>query len=106
MGLACQSLSVSALTPRQCSIRQVKTEEGSALAKKLGASFIETSAKSNIHISKRWLQRNYSPFRPSLRDAPPDDVFNLLMVDMRKVYNPPEEKKKQSWWQSWVGGGK
>jgi Ras family protein len=65
--------------------RQVKYEEGAALAKKLGASFIETSAKDNKHIS---------------------DVFNLLMVEMRKVYNPPEEKKKTSWWGSWLGGGK
>lgn len=65
--------------------RQVKTEEGATLAKKLGASFIETSAKDNKHIN---------------------DVFNLLMIEMRKVYNPPEEKKKTSWWSSWVGGGK
>jgi hypothetical protein len=35
-----------------------------------------------------------------------DDVFNLLMIEMRRVYNPPEEKKKVSWWSSWVGGGK
>ncbi len=32
--------------------RQVKTEEGATLAKKLGASFIETSAKDNKHISE------------------------------------------------------
>jgi hypothetical protein len=42
----------------------------------------------------------------TLPTPPPGDVFNLLMEEMRKVYNPPEEKKKTSWWGSWLGGGK
>ncbi|KAJ9113770.1 hypothetical protein QFC20_001796 [Naganishia adeliensis] len=64
-------------------VRQVKFEEGQALAKKLHANFIETSAKDNKNIT---------------------DVFDLLMVEMRKAFNPPPEKKKQGWFASWFGG--
>ncbi|KAJ9122494.1 hypothetical protein QFC22_001922 [Naganishia vaughanmartiniae] len=64
-------------------VRQVKFEEGQALAKKLHANFIETSAKDNKNIT---------------------DVFDLLMVEMRKSFNPPPEKKKQGWFASWFGG--
>jgi hypothetical protein len=32
------------------------------------------------------------------------DVFELLMVEMRKAFNPPPEKKKQGWFASWFGG--
>lgn len=32
------------------------------------------------------------------------DVFDLLMVEMRKSFNPPPEKKKQGWFASWFGG--
>ncbi|KAH8082562.1 ras family-domain-containing protein [Filobasidium floriforme] len=56
-------------------VRQVKTDEGRSVAQKLGASFIETSAKDNKNVQQ---------------------VFDLLMVEMRKVFNPPQEKKNAS----------
>lgn len=55
--------------------RQVTTEEGKSTAKKLKASFIETSAKDNKNVQQ---------------------VFDLLMVEMRQVFNPPPAGKVES----------
>jgi Ras family protein len=44
------------------------------------------------------------PDRRWLSSVPPADVFELLMVEMRKAFNPPPEKKKQGWFASWFGG--
>ncbi|WVW82949.1 hypothetical protein I302_104964 [Kwoniella bestiolae CBS 10118] len=59
--------------------RAVSTAEGEALAKKLNAGFIESSAKDNKNVSK---------------------AFDVLLAEMQKEYNPAPEKKKASWW-SW-----
>ncbi|WWD01267.1 hypothetical protein V866_008210 [Kwoniella sp. B9012] len=59
--------------------RAVTTAEGEALAKKLNAGFIESSAKDNKNVSK---------------------AFDVLLAEMQKEYNPAPEKKKSSWW-SW-----
>ncbi|WWC60990.1 uncharacterized protein I303_103567 [Kwoniella dejecticola CBS 10117] len=57
--------------------RAVTTAEGEALAKKLNAGFIESSAKDNKNVSK---------------------AFDVLLAEMQKEYNPAPEKKKSSWW--------
>ncbi|AFR93376.2 Ras family, other [Cryptococcus neoformans C23] len=57
--------------------RSVTKEEGEALAKKLRAGFIESSAKDNANVS---------------------GAFEVLLEEMQKVYNPQPEKKKSSWW--------
>ncbi|WWD16045.1 hypothetical protein CI109_100470 [Kwoniella shandongensis] len=59
--------------------RAVTTAEGEALAKKLSAGFIESSAKDNKNVVR---------------------AFDALLVEMQKEYNPAPEKKKASWW-SW-----
>ncbi|WVQ98834.1 hypothetical protein IAU59_005965 [Kwoniella sp. CBS 9459] len=59
--------------------RAVTTAEGEALAKKLKAGFIESSAKDNKNVVK---------------------AFDVLLAEMQKEYNPAPEKKKSSWW-SW-----
>ncbi|WVQ78402.1 hypothetical protein IAT38_000488 [Cryptococcus sp. DSM 104549] len=59
--------------------RSVTKEEGEALAKKLGAGFVESSAKDNSNVVV---------------------AFDVLLGEMQKVYNPAPEKKKSSWW-SW-----
>lgn len=59
--------------------RSVTTAEGEALAKKLRAGFVESSAKDNMNVIK---------------------AFEALLCEMQKEYNPPPEKKKSSWW-SW-----
>jgi Ras family protein len=55
----------------------VTQAEGEALAKKLGAAYIESSAKDNKNVSK---------------------AFEALLKEMNKQYNPEPEKKKSSWW--------
>ncbi|WWC69283.1 uncharacterized protein I206_103221 [Kwoniella pini CBS 10737] len=57
--------------------RAITTAEGEALAKKLNAGFIESSAKDNKNVSK---------------------AFDVLLAEMQKEYNPAPEKKKSSWW--------
>lgn len=57
--------------------RSVTKEEGEALAKKLNAGFIESSAKDNANVS---------------------GAFEALLEEMQKVYNPQPEKKKSGWW--------
>ncbi|ORX40006.1 small GTPase superfamily [Kockovaella imperatae] len=57
--------------------RRVTFAEGEALAKKLHASFIESSAKDNKNVGK---------------------AFEVLLREMQKEYNPAPEKKKSSWW--------
>ncbi|GFZ45691.1 GTP-binding protein Rheb homolog [Saitozyma sp. JCM 24511] len=59
--------------------RRVTTAEGEALAKKLHAGFIESSAKNNENVGK---------------------AFEALLKEMQKEYNPAPEVKKSSWW-SW-----
>lgn len=50
--------------------RQVKKQEGEQVASKIGAKFIETSAKENQNVNQ---------------------VFDLLLEEMRKIYNPNTE---------------
>lgn len=57
--------------------RAVTQAEGEALAKKLGAAYIESSAKDNKNVSK---------------------AFEVLLKEMNNQYNPEPEKKKSSWW--------
>ncbi|ORY24950.1 P-loop containing nucleoside triphosphate hydrolase protein [Naematelia encephala] len=57
--------------------RRVSVAEGEALAKKLGASFVESSARDNKNVGK---------------------AFEILLQVMQKEYNPKPEKKKSSWW--------
>ncbi|WVN86740.1 uncharacterized protein L203_101912 [Cryptococcus depauperatus CBS 7841] len=57
--------------------RSVTREEGEALAKKLKAGFVESSAKDNNNVSA---------------------AFETLLEEMQKVYNPQPEKKKSGWW--------
>lgn len=59
--------------------RRVTLAEGEALAKKIGAGFIESSAKDNKNVGK---------------------AFEALLREMQRQYNPAPEKKKASWW-SW-----
>ena len=75
-------------------IRRVSTAEGEALAKKLHAGFIESSAKDN---------KNVGEYRVLLCVAAltvPGKAFEVLLKEMQSQYNPPPEKKKSSWW-SW-----
>ncbi|WOO77124.1 GTP-binding protein rhb1 [Vanrija pseudolonga] len=57
--------------------RRVTKAEGEALAKKLGAAFVESSARDNQNI---------------------DVAFDALLGEMQREYNPEPEKKKSSWW--------
>lgn len=57
--------------------RQVTQAEGEALAKRLGAAYIESSAKDNKNVGK---------------------AFEVLLKEMQRVYNPAPEKKKAGWW--------
>ncbi|KAL1413470.1 GTP-binding protein [Vanrija albida] len=57
--------------------RRVTKAEGDALAKKLGAAFIESSARDNQNV---------------------DGAFDALLGEMQREYNPEPEKKKSSWW--------
>lgn len=59
--------------------RRITKAEGEALAKKLNAGFIESSAKDNTNVVK---------------------AFEVLLAEMQKEYNPAPEKKKSSWF-SW-----
>ncbi|KAL7424166.1 GTP-binding protein [Cryptotrichosporon argae] len=56
--------------------RRVTTAEGEALAKKLNAGFIESSARDNKNVGK---------------------AFEALLTEMQRVYNPAPEKKKRGW---------
>ena len=58
---------------------RVTTAEGEALAKKLNAAFIESSARDNKNVGK---------------------AFEVLLGEMQKEYNPAPEKKKSGWF-SW-----
>ena len=58
-------------------IRQVTQAEGEALAKRLGAAYIESSAKDNKNVGK---------------------AFEVLLKEMQRLYNPQPEKKKSGWW--------
>lgn len=59
--------------------RRVSTAEGEGLAQKIGAGFIESSAKDNKNVGK---------------------AFEALLREMQRKYNPAPEKPKASWW-SW-----
>lgn len=56
--------------------RAVTTAEGEALAKKLKAAFVESSAKDNKNVGK---------------------AFEVLLGEMQREYNPAPEKKKTGW---------
>ncbi|WVQ71753.1 hypothetical protein IAR50_001294 [Cryptococcus sp. DSM 104548] len=57
--------------------RSVTKEEGEALAKKLHAGYVESSAKDNNNVGV---------------------AFDMLLTEMQRVYNPEPEKKKSGWW--------
>lgn len=54
------------------SLRQVKSEEGQALAKEFNCPFIEVSAKDNINVDK---------------------AFELLLIHIEAISNPQEKKE-------------
>lgn len=60
--------------------RRVTTAEGQALAKKLKAGFVESSAKDNTNVDK---------------------AFNVLCSEMQARWNPAPEKKKTGWFSGW-----
>lgn len=63
--------------------RRVTAIEGEALAKKLQSGFIESSARDNKNVGK---------------------TFDLLLGEMRRVYNPPLVEKKKTGWFGWARG--
>lgn len=79
---------------------RITKAEGEALAKKLNAGFIESSAKDNTNVGESTL-----PATPVSRDVggmltSPVKAFEVLLAEMQKEYNPAPEKKKSSWF-SW-----
>lgn len=56
--------------------RRVTVAEGEALAKKMKAAFVESSARDNKNVGK---------------------AFDILLKEMQKEYNPVPEKKKSGW---------
>ncbi|CAK9785437.1 ras-domain-containing protein [Cutaneotrichosporon oleaginosum] len=57
--------------------RRVSKAEGEALAKKLGAAFLESSAKDNKNV---------------------DRAFEALLGEMQREYNPAPAPAKKGWW--------
>ncbi|BEJ03325.1 hypothetical protein CcaverHIS641_0105000 [Cutaneotrichosporon cavernicola] len=57
--------------------RRVTRAEGEALAKKLGAAFLESSAKDNKNV---------------------DRAFEALLGEMQREYNPAPAPAKKGWW--------
>ncbi|ODN98473.1 Ras family, other [Cryptococcus wingfieldii CBS 7118] len=57
--------------------RSITKDEGEALAKKLHAGYVESSAKDNNNVGV---------------------AFEMLLNEMQRVYNPEPEKKKSGWW--------
>lgn len=74
----------------------VTTAEGEALAKKLNAAFVESSAKDNKNVGVS-LPR-LSSLRMKLIAS--GKAFEVLLGEMQKEYNPAPEKKKAGWF-SW-----
>jgi len=75
--------------------RRVTLAEGEALAKKLGAAFVESSARDNKNVGESASSASRAALWliPSLGKA-----FEILLREMQKEYNPAPEKKKASWW--------
>jgi len=76
--------------------RRVSRAEGEALAKKLGAAFIESSARDNQNVGE-----SYNARIKKLSGAMlilPDNAFDALLAEMQNEYNPEPEKKKKGWW--------
>lgn len=58
-------------------LRAVSKAEGEALAKKLSAAYVESSAKDNKNVGR---------------------AFEVLLQEMQKEYNPAPPPKKAGWW--------
>lgn len=103
------ALDLCSKTP--ASRRVVKSEEGKALATKLGAGFVETSASKGVNVCESTLINADRP-QPDPLVSLAAEAFDILMDEMRKVYNPAPEKKKKpkssggggGWLSSWFGG--
>ena len=82
--------------------------EGEALAKKLGAAFVESSAKENRNVSESAV-RVFTRCLPKGRRRLTDDIlqgeaFEMLLRRMQKEYNPKPEKSTSWWGWGWGWG--
>lgn len=74
----------------------MSTVEGTALAKKLGAAFVESSAKDNKNVGKLGAVSAGTDIELTHSGK----AFEVLLGEMQKEYNPAPEKKKAGWF-SW-----
>jgi hypothetical protein len=77
--------------------RRVSVAEGEELAKKIGAAFVESSAKDNKNVGE------YFSCLFVKAKALTGKAFEILLGEMQRVYNPAPEKKKAGWfsWGKW-----
>jgi Ras family protein len=73
----------------------VTTAEGDALAKKLKAAFVESSAKDNKNVGEYCIAGGLQAHLTR-----PGKAFEVLLGEMQREYNPAPEKKKAGWF-SW-----